>query len=438
MLDPADKTKWIIDEEAAKIVRRIFRMTIEGKGPQEIAKTLAAEKIERSSYYMTKRGFVNYSKYAGEETKYDWNTKTVADMIAKPEYLGHTVNFRTSKENYKDRKKIHYPQEKWKIFENTHPAVVDEGTWKLAQRCRETKRRPNPRSGRESNPLTGLMFCADCGKKMYNHREDNTGKTYYHKALGKSYPKSSRDIYECATFSDSGNYLKKKCSYHFIRTAVVRELLLETIKSVSGYARDNEAEFVRQVRESSELQQETAARASRKQLAKNQKRHAELDTVISKLFEQNATGKIPDTRFQTLLAGYENEQAELAQAIGRLQTELSGYDADSARADKFIEMAKRYTDFSELTPQMINEFVEKIIVHEGETINGKREQEVEIFLNFIGKYEVPTAEPTAEEIAAEEKLERQRERKRQNSRRYIEKRKRELEQEGEAARKKTA
>ncbi|MDL2328079.1 recombinase family protein, partial [Ruminococcaceae bacterium OttesenSCG-928-A11] len=308
-LDPNDKSVWVIDDEAAEVVRRIFRMTVEGKGPQVIAKALSADNIERSSYYMTAQGIVNYSHHGGEDTKYDWNTKTIADMIAKPEYIGHTVNFRTAKSSYKDKRRTKAEPDEWKIFENTHPAIVDEETWQLAQKCRETKRRPN-RLG-EANPLTGLLYCADCGGKMYNHREPKSDKMVYHKNVGKYYPRYGCDTYYCSSYRNSVNKRIKSCTQHFIRTAAVRELLLDTIKNVSGYVRKNEAEFVRQVRETSEIRQASAAKSSRKQLTKNQKRIAELDAVISKLFEQNATGVIPDKRFETLLAGYEAEQAEL-------------------------------------------------------------------------------------------------------------------------------
>jgi DNA invertase Pin-like site-specific DNA recombinase len=434
MLDPQDKTKWLVDEEAAEIVRRIFTMTIEGKGVQQIAKTLATENVERTSYYMKRRGFVNYNVHGGENTKYDWNAKTIADLIAKPEYMGHTVNFRTTKESYKDRRRKTAPQEDWLIFKDTHPAIVDEETWNLAQKCRETKRRPRPinpeKENREANPLTGLMVCADCGKRMYNHREEKTGKMYYHKQIGKWYPRSARDFYACPTYCDS-NTQTRKCTQHYIRTTVVRELTLDMIKSVSGYVRENEADFVRQIRERSELETETAARASRKSLAKNIKRHAELDTVISKLFEQNAAGKIADARFEILLAGYEAEQAELAQSIEQMQAEIDGYDNDSNNAEMFVQLAKKFTDFSELTPQMLHEYVEKIVVHEGVGGRGNRTQKVEIFFNFIGQFDMPTTahDPTPEEIAEDEKLQRQRERKKKNYRTYIEKRQRELAQE---------
>jgi hypothetical protein len=274
------------------------------------------------------------------------------------------------------------------------------------------------------------MICADCGKRMYNHREEKSGKMYYHKQVGKWYTRSARDFYSCSSYKD-GVIHSKNCTQHYIRTVVVQELVLEMIKSASGYVRENEAEFVRQIRERSELQHETAAKASRKTLAKNQKRHAELDTIISKLFEQNATGKIPDARFEILLAGYEVEQTELANAIETMQSEIDNYDADSNSVEMFVQLAKKFTDFSELTPQMLHEYVEKIIVHEGVGGRGNRTQKVEIFLNFIGQFDVPTTshEPTPEEIAADEKLQRQRERKRKNYQTYVEKRQRILAQE---------
>ena len=376
---------------------------------------------------MTKRGYVNYKKYSGEDTKYDWNTKTIADLTAKPEYMGHTVNFRTNKKSYKDRRRTKLPQGEWKIFENTHFAIINEETWNLAQNCRETKRRPNYLG--EANPLTGLMYCADCGNKMYNHREAATGKMYYHKQLGKSYPRSARDVYYCSAYSNKAISLRvRPCKPHFIRTAVVRELLLDTIKNVSGYVRGNETEFVKQVRKASEIQQESLAKLSSKQLVKNQKRRAELDTIISKLYEDNATGKILDARFEILLAGYENEQSELAQAVAKLQTELASFDSDSVRADKFIEVVKKFTDFSELTTPMINEFVEKIIVHEADKSDDGRFQKVDIYLNFIGKFDVPIPEPTPKEIAEMEKLQTRRKKKREAFHRYVEKRRREMEQ----------
>lgn len=426
--DPQDKTQWVIDDEAAAVVRRIFQMTIEGIGPFAIAQKLAAEKTERPSYYLTKRGIVDKKRFGGDEVMYDWNTKTVSDIIAKQEYMGHTVNFRTYKKSYKDKRRVKRASDEWLVFENTHPAIVDAETWGLAQKCRETKRRPAPKLQGEANPLTGLMYCHECGAKMHNHREEKGGKMYYHKQIGRWYPRSAHDFFRCSSYHGGAGVPRSNCTAHFIRTATVKELLLDTIKTVSAYAIGNEDDFMRKVREASEIQRETEAKAGRKQLAKNRKRRAELDTIISKLFEQNATGKITDARFETLLAGYEGEQAELAKTDEKLQAELDGYEADGARADKFMELAKRYTDFAELTAPMIHEFVEKIVVHECDKSTGERRQQVDIYLNFISKFDVPAepSEPSAEEIEAAQKLKRQRERKRANFRRYVEKRQREM------------
>lgn len=436
-LDPDDRSKWIIDDEAAEVVQRIFYMTIEGKGPQVIAKTLAAERIPRVSFYLTVMGIVNYAHHGGEEKKYDWNTKTITDILAKQEYMGHTVNFKTSKKSYKAKRRTKNSPEQWKIFKNTHPAIVDEETWALAQKCRQTKRRPSPVLMGEANPLTGLMYCADCGKKMYNHREKPNGKMYYHTKIGKCYPRSDRDTYHCSAYCNDTSSPRTSCTQHFIRTEVVRELILHTIKAVSGYVRTNEAEFIRQVREASEIRQAEAAKAQKKQLTKAEKRHAELNNLIKKLYEEYAAERLTAKRFELLTADYEAEQSELEQTIASLKAGLTEYDADSVRADKFIEVVKRFTDFSELTTPMIHEFIEKIVVHEAEKADGNRSnrtQQVDIYLNFIGKFDVPVAEipPTPDEIAAEEKLQKRREKKREAFKRYCDKRQREMQDEQQA------
>jgi len=341
--------------------------------------------------------------------------------------LGHTVNFRTDKEYYKDKRRIKLPPDQWKIFENTQEPIIDEETWKLAQRCRKTIRRTDNKAA--ANPLTGLMICADCGKRMYNHCEPG-GQPYYYKQFGKYYTRSARDYYSCASNKKPASKLKPPCSLHFIRTAAVREIILDTIKNVSGYVRKNEAEFTRQVREASQIRQEAEAKATRKQLNKNEKRHAELDTIISKLYEDNATGKISDQRFETLMAGYEKEQSELAAQTAELKNQVTAFDNDSVRADKFIELTKRYTDFTELTSAMIHEFVEKILVHEPDRSSGRRVQRVDIYLNFIGKFDLPTSfqeavpEPAPEDMTEEEKAALRRKRHAEAKRRWREKKNR--------------
>lgn len=416
--NPEDKSQWLVDPEAAEVVRRIYRLTIEGKGPCDIARILAEDKVERPSHHMTVRGYAKRG-YHDMEHPYAWSGNTIGHIIGKPEYMGHTVNFRTYKDSYKDKYTKHAPPEDWVIFEDTHPAIIDRETWETAQRCRKTVRRTD--SLGEANPLTGLVFCADCGAKLYNHRIPRP--TQYRHPSGKVYTRPPKDIYSCSTYSLTSRKFDPQCSQHHIRTVVLRELALDAIREVSGYVKENEAEFVQQVREASTVRQEEAAKAHRRRIAKEQKRVAELNTIIKKLFEDTATGKLTDKRFDMLAAEYEREQAELEQSIAALQLELDSFHADMERADRFIEIVKRYTDFTELTPAMITEFIEKIVVHEGDKSSGEREQQVDIYLNFIGRFEVPAKEASTEELAEEERQREKRERHREAQRRYTEKQK---------------
>jgi len=378
--------------DAVETVRRIFKLTIEGKGPCDIARILAEDKVERPSHHMTVRGIANRG-YHDMTHPYAWSGNTIAHILSKPEYVGHTVNFRTYKDSYKDKQYKFTPKEDLVIFENTHPAIIDSETFEMAQRCRKTVRRTD--SLGEANPLTGLVFCADCGGKMYNHRIPH--RTEYTNAKGKTYSRPPKDDYSCSTYSLTNRKFNKQCTQHYIRTVVIRE--------------------------TSAIKQNDTAKSSRKQLAKNQKRIAELDTVISKLFEQNATGIIPDQRFEILLSGYEKEQSELKEQNTELQEKVDAFDSDSVRADKFIEIVKRHTDFEELTPTMILEFVDKILVYEADKSSGERMQKVELYLNFIGKFDVPIPEPTPEEIAEEEQKQLKRERHREAQQRYVAKQK---------------
>ncbi|MDD4509748.1 MAG: recombinase family protein [Oscillospiraceae bacterium] len=433
MPDPADKDKWIIDPEAAPIVRRIFALTIEGKGPTQIARILHDEKIERPSYYQYKKGIVNYENSYDHSEPYAWSTNTIAHIIERPEYMGHTVNFRTYKDSYKDKKAKENPKEDWVIFENTHPAIIDPETWETAQRCRKTVRRTDHG---EANPLTGLVFCADCGAKLYNHRQPYPTTQINKKGYVCNRP--PKDVYTCSTYNLTGRKYNRQCTNHQIRTVVLRELALDAIKSVSGFVKTNEAEFVKQVRETSEVRQEETAKSHKRKIAKEQKRIAELNTLIRRIYEDNVSGKLTDKRFEVLSQDYEQEQTELEQSIAQLQVELDSFHADSVKADKFIELVKRHTDFSELTPTIIHEFIEKIVVHEADKSSGERQQQVDIYLNFIGRFEVPIPEPTAEEIAAEEKARRKREQRREAQRRYAAKQKQKEQEQEKQARKKSA
>lgn len=418
-----DKNQWVIDEEAAEVVRRIYRMSLEGKGPYEIARILSEEQIERPSYYLAKRGLGTCRSNNNTTTPYVWRGATVSDILSKPEYMGHTVNFRSYKESYKDKRAKKTPKEDWVIFKNTQEAIVSEEMWNKVQGLRKTARRTDTVG--EANPFTGLLYCADCGAKMYNHRGGaGRARNWKGELNGKRRP--DRDEYNCSTYNLSRQSYDKQCSQHYIRTEVVRKLVLETNKAVSDYVITNEEEFINRIYSSSRDKQKESIKSLKRKIAQDTKRVNELNMLMKKLYEDNISGKLSDKRFEFMLSEFENEQDTLEISMENAKAEIEKYESDTIRADKFIELVKRYTDFSELTTPMLNEFVEKILVHEADYSSGERVQEVEIYLNFIGKFELPVKEPTAEEIAEHEKLKARRTKKAEYNRRYMEKRRKRI------------
>ena len=421
-----DKNQWVIDEEAAEVVRRIYRMSLEGKGPYEIARILSEEQIERPSYYLAKRGLGTCRSNNNTATPYVWRGATVRDILSKPEYMGHTVNFRSYKESYKDKRAKKTPKEDWVIFKNTQEAIVSEEMWNKVQELRKTVRRTDTVG--EANPFTGLLYCADCGAKMYNHRGGaGRARNWKGELNGKRRP--DRDEYNCSTYNLSRQSYDKQCSQHYIRTEVVRKLVLETIKVVSDYVITNEEEFINRIYSTSRDKQKESIRSLKRKIAQDTKRVNELNMLMKKLYEDNISGKLSDKRFEFMLSEFENEQDTLEISMENAKAEIEKYESDTVRADKFIELVKRYTDFRELTTPMLNEFVEKILVHEADYSSGERVQEVEIYLNFIGKFELPVKEPTAEEIAEHEKLKARRAKKTEYNRRYMEKRRKRIAEE---------
>ncbi|MCD8341331.1 MAG: DUF4368 domain-containing protein [Clostridiales bacterium] len=404
--DPEDKDHWLVDEEAAAVVRRIYRMAVAGNGPYEIAKILREEKVECPSYYLASRGWGTHKTMYKEDRPFDWCGATVGYLLEKPEYMGHTVNFRTGKKSYKD-KRVKRPPEEWMVFENTHEAIVDPETWHLAQQTRKTVHRTDTLG--EANPLTGLLFCADCGQKMYNHRYRR------HTKKGTEF---LVDFYDCSTYRMEIQREVKHCCAHHINTNALRGLILDAIRYASKFALADEDAFIQSVREASEIHQEEAAKELKRKLRRDEKRCKELDTLLKKLYESYALGKLPEKRYEALSAEYEQEQADLEEAIAAGQQKLDAYNEDTTKADKFLELAKKYTDFTELTTPMIYEFVDRVLVHKPEKIDGERTVEVEIYLKYIGKVEVPPPDPAT--IAAEEEAKRK-ERQRKDHERYLRK-----------------
>ena len=402
--DPNDKYHWLVDEEAAAVVRRIYQLAVEGHGLSDIANILYRDKVESPAAYLARQGRGPWKSKENIDRPYAWSDFIVGRILSKPEYMGHTVNFRSHKESYKEKQTVRHAPEDWLIFENTHEAIIDRATWELVQKLRGTPRRIDTLG--EANPLTGLVFCADCGAKMYNQRTRGSET--------KPYPS---DAYECSSYKLAGQRRTAVCSNHHISTKALRTLILETIKVTSSYAISNEAEFIQKVRAASEVQQAQAAKDLKRKLNKDKRRFNELDTIIKKLYESYAVGRIGEERFDTLLAGYEQEQTALRQSITEAESALVNFEQDTANVEHFLDLARKYTNFSELTTPMINEFVDKIVVHAPDKSTGDRVQEVDIYLKFIGKFDAPMPEPTPEEIAEQERLQKERIRSRERYRR---------------------
>ena len=391
-----DKNQWIIDEEVAPVVKRIYRLCIEGYGISQIAKILREDKIETPSYYWGSRGIGNWKTRYSADRPYDWTASTVADILERIEYMGHTVNFRTHSSDYKERKIIKNPKEEWKIFENTHEPIIDKDTWELAQKLRKTPRRHD--FAETPNPLTGILFCADCGAKLYN----NTEKARSIKEGRKPDPETgyyNSDYYNCKNYKLSRVREKTTCTTHYINTNSLIRLILETLKLVSEYAIANKEEFAQKVRDLSMQKQFESLKEQKALLAKKEKRYNELKGLVKKLYESYATEKISEKNFEMLSADYEAEQESLETEIQELQLQIDVYNENTDKSEQFLAVAKKYTDFSVLTAPMLNEFIEKIVVHAPVWNEGERTQEVEFYFNFIGKFDIPAPELTPEEIA---------------------------------------
>ena len=345
--NPEDKLQWIVDEVAADVVRKIFRLCIEGYGPTQIAKILADEKIPVPTAHLHSLG-INTPARVPDDI-YAWQTRTVSDILQKPEYLGHTVNFKTYKKSYKSKKKLWNDPSEWQVFENTHEAIVDEETFRIVQRIRDGRRKVN-RMG-EMPVLSGMLFCADCGKKLYQVR-------------GVNLPQKEHMV--CSTYRK----VKGGCTSHQIRNEVIEKLLLAGIRDITEFARENEEEFVRMVSKKCIGNSEKALRDSKRELEQAQSRIKKLDEIIQKLYEDNIEGKVSDERFAKMTTNYEVEQktllaraTELNEMIIQLKTEISSAQEETANADRFLSLVRKYTDIKELTAEILREFVERVYVH---------------------------------------------------------------------------
>ena len=384
---------WLVDEEAAEVVRRIFSLTLEGYGPYQIACKLSADRIEIPVVHLARfNEGVNRSKPVKDP--YGWGSSTIVNILKKREYLGHTINFKTRK-HFKDKKSHYVSEDEWTIFENTHEAIIDQQTFDLVQKIRSNVRR-YPNGWGEAAPLTGLLYCADCGGKMYVHRTNN----------GKRISQ-----YTCS------NYTKVPCgtlcpTQHRINESAVLTLVSDTLRAIAEYSRNDRTEFIHTVQETQVAQQSADISKKRRRLAAAQKRAGELEKLICKIYEDNALGKLPDARYRALDAQYAKEQGALEIEIAELEKAVTGYEQSQKSAEKFIALIDKYENFDTLTNTMLNEFVEKILVHE-RARKGSQDttQEIEIYFNFLGRYIPPSLQPVPLTPEEQEELQKKEERK---------------------------
>ena len=384
---------WLVDEEAAEVVRRIFSLTLEGYGPYQIACKLSADRIEIPVVHLARfNEGVNRSKPVKDP--YGWGSSTIVNILKKREYLGHTINFKTRK-HFKDKKSHYVSEDEWTIFENTHEAIIDQQTFDLVQKIRSNVRR-YPNGWGEAAPLTGLLYCADCGGKMYVHRTNN----------GKRISQ-----YTCS------NYTKVPCgtlcpTQHRINESAVLTLVSDTLRAIAEYSRNDRTEFIHTVQETQVAQQSADISKKRRRLAAAQKRAGELEKLICKIYEDNALGKLPDARYRALDAQYAKEQDALEIEIAELEKAVTGYEQSQKSAEKFIALIDKYENFDTLTNTMLNEFVEKILVHE-RARKGSQDttQEIEIHFNFLGRYIPPSLQPVPLTPEEQEELRKKEERK---------------------------
>ena len=384
---------WLLDEEAAEVVRRIFSLTLEGYGPYQIACKLSADRIEIPVVHLARfNEGVNRSKPVKDP--YGWGSSTIVNILKKREYLGHTINFKTRK-HFKDKKSHYVSEDEWTIFENTHEAIIDQQTFDLVQKIRSNVRR-YPNGWGEAAPLTGLLYCADCGGKMYVHRTNN----------GKRISQ-----YTCS------NYTKVPCgtlcpTQHRINESAVLTLVSDTLRAIAEYSRNDRTEFIHTVQETQVAQQSADISKKRRRLAAAQKRAGELEKLICKIYEDNALGKLSDARYRALDAQYAKEQDALEIEIAELEKAVTGYEQSQKSAEKFIALIDKYENFDTLTNTMLNEFVEKILVHE-RARKGSQDttQEIEIYFNFLGRYIPPSLQPVPLTPEEQEELQKKEERK---------------------------
>ena len=355
----------LIDEETAPVVELIFQLCMEGKGPSKIARILKEREIPTPGTIEFQR--TGRTRHYHPDAPCRWVSDTVADILSQDAYLGRTTNFKTSKLSYKSKKKVANPPDKWAVFEGTHKAIIDKDTWEAVQKIREQRHRPTKMG--EMGMFSGLAYCADCGARLYHCR--TTTWTY------------EQECYTCATYRG-----KKGCTAHYIRAVVLEQLVLQNLQRVVAYAREDEDEFVRRVMENKMAVRTAEQEQAKRKLEKQERRVNELDAIIQRLYEDHVMGKLTAERFAKLSGGYEKEQAELQASIKELRPLIEERETQAVNIQSFLKIVRKYTEPTELTPMLVHEFVDKIIVHAPDKSSGHRVQQIDVHYNFIGEIDL--------------------------------------------------
>lgn len=374
--DSEDKMHWIVDEEAAKVVKEAFHLCMQGYGPTQIAKEFSKRQIMNPTAHAKANG-VNIPDNRGHDDDYIWRGSTIVHMLSRQEYLGHTVNFKTYRKSYKQKKQMKNDPSEWMVFENTHEAIIEEPVFEVVQKIRDGRRRLTPMG--EMPILSGMLFCADCDNKLYQVRH----RGWEH----------DKEHFVCATYRK----IKGGCSSHQIRNVVVEELLLDGIRRVTAFARDHEDEFVEMVTKKTRIKLDKSMRDGKRELEQSQARIKKLDEIIQRLYEDNIEGKISDERFAKMTANYEAEQHTLERRVAELKSTMTSEKESALGVDHFLSLVRKYTDIQELTAETIREFVEKIYVYKAERIDGRRVQRIKIVYNCIGEFDPPVSTSTTKQ-----------------------------------------
>ena len=364
--DPNDKEKWLIDDDAAQIVRKIFRMYLDGNNMGSIARKLTEEGIETPKLYAENRGIKHYKAATYPEI---WSRISVEYILSNYEYTGCTVNFKTKRKSFKNKKQVIQSKEDWAVFEGTQEAIIDKETFETVQKMRGTKRAYTKFN--EVNIFSGLLFCADCGGKMtIRRRKDDRRK----------------DAYVCSTYRKKKKHL---CTEHAIKADVLKQIVLNDIRKVCAYVKEYEQAFIEDYRKCSVKESARQQAAARNELKKAESRLSEIGKIIVKLYEEKVCGTMPEARFELLAKNYEIEQSALKQKVESLKAGLAVAEESDDSISKFISLVRNYTEVNELTPEILNSFIDKIYIGKPERIDGQRVQEVKIIYKLVGAVNIP-------------------------------------------------